>query len=333
AFQQLKEEPSFLDVTLCSAAGTWTSDLDILAVWPQAYIDYVPSAAWTTAEERGTANKGKSQNVKRSRDDSCTHVASSLVDVTAARFVVEEFHIPAKHFGKQLTVELHFTLDNRPRYAARIRPSTEPNLVNNELRNVTIRLCDLPCSGSRSGTVRRSKSPLLLADFASEVYGFLGRAHVGTSLLANSALNELIFKLRNRLPVHHLTCEFEPRIMGRRMEFSGAYWMALRHFPSDLPYSDVRRFGLPSKAESAADCALILHYLSNIYLLSFERPYYDSDYRFTVKMLAALAGRNFSIDTLEMWGRYGGLSDYRSMRAAFNGGMRLASLELDLLEH
>lgn len=54
-----------------------------------------------------------------------------------------------------------------------------------------------------------SKTVLLIPDFASEVYGFLDRAHIGTSLVANVTLSMLISKLKNCLPVHHLMCEFE----------------------------------------------------------------------------------------------------------------------------
>lgn len=54
-----------------------------------------------------------------------------------------------------------------------------------------------------------SKSILLLPDFASDVYAYLDRVHIGTSLNSNSVLSEVILKLKTRLPVHHLMCEFE----------------------------------------------------------------------------------------------------------------------------
>lgn len=50
---------------------------------------------------------------------------------------------------------------------------------------------------------------MLLTDFASEVYGFLDRAHAGPSLLANRGLHDRIRQLKQRLPVHHVTCVFE----------------------------------------------------------------------------------------------------------------------------
>lgn len=50
---------------------------------------------------------------------------------------------------------------------------------------------------------------MLIPDFASEVFGFLERAHVGSSLLANRDLRDVICQLKHRLPVHHLTCNFE----------------------------------------------------------------------------------------------------------------------------
>ncbi|KAH7693790.1 hypothetical protein AAVH_39170, partial [Aphelenchoides avenae] len=173
------------------------------------------------------------------------------------------------------------------------------------------------------------KSLLLHADFATEVYGFLDRAHVGTSLIANRALNELILKLKNRLPVHHLMCEFE-RHFDRREQHSGAYWMLLRHFRSDLRYSDMRQFKIPSMAGPVADCALIIRYLSNSHLFIFERP--GCYPRFAVKMLAALVDRNVSVNALRMRDGENALSDYRSMDTVFKGGMRVATLELSMSE-
>ncbi|KAH7671574.1 hypothetical protein AAVH_42626, partial [Aphelenchoides avenae] len=54
-------------------------------------------------------------------------------------------------------------------------------------------------------------SKLLLPDFASEVYGFLDRLHIGTSLTSNSRLSALLSKLKTRLPLHHLKCKFETK--------------------------------------------------------------------------------------------------------------------------
>lgn len=206
-----------------------------------------------------------------------------------------------------------------------------------------------------------SESPLLLPDFAFDVYGFLDRAHVGTSLLANSDLSELIFKLRNRLPVHHLTCEFEKHHLvssvtfsttlrhqivtvalfllpstfvfqreGRIRHFLGEYQVVLRRFQSDLTYSDMRRFKVPSEFGPLVDCALIVRHLSNSHLFHFKRP--EPSSRFVIKMLAALGDRNFSVgSTLRLWDEE--LSDYRSMHAAFGGGTRVTTLELSLFEH
>ncbi|KAH7719778.1 hypothetical protein AAVH_12729 [Aphelenchoides avenae] len=63
AFQELKEEPSFLDVVLGSSSGTWNSDMALSAVWPRAYIDYVPCGARTATNGPGKANKEKPQEV------------------------------------------------------------------------------------------------------------------------------------------------------------------------------------------------------------------------------------------------------------------------------
>ncbi|KAH7719190.1 hypothetical protein AAVH_13348 [Aphelenchoides avenae] len=172
---------------------------------------------------------------------------------------------------------------------------------------------------------RTSQSLLLHPDFASEIYGYLDRVHVGGSLTANRGLNGLLFALRHRLPAHHLTCKFE------KDPEDGVYWMVLRHFRRDLCYNDMRRFKVPSEAGPSADCAVILHHLSNSHVRSFKTM--GSNSRFAVKMLAAVADRNVSVGALRLRPDEGRLTDYRSMDTVFDGAMRLASLELHILEH
>lgn len=104
--------------------------------------------------------------------------------------------------------------------------------------------------------------------------------------------------------------------------------MTLRHFRRELPYSDLRRFKIPSAAGPAADCALVRRYLSNCHVFDFKTP--DSDSRFFIQMIAALVDRNFSAETLRMCSRGGGLLDYRSMDIVFDGGLRLETLEMNL---
>lgn len=107
------------------------------------------------------------------------------------------------------------------------------------------------------------------------------------------------------------------------------YWLVLQHFRRDLTYTDIRRFRVPSTAGStstAADCAVILRYLSNSHVTDFEAPHYEP--RFTFKMLAALVNRNFSMGRMRMRVLDGALTDYRSLDAVFRGGMQLDSLYL-----
>ncbi|KAH7709072.1 hypothetical protein AAVH_23653 [Aphelenchoides avenae] len=269
AFHRLTENPPFRDVTIVEPYKGWPS-MVLASVWPQVYIDHVHCGACMKTEHES--------------------------------LVVEKLHIPSKHFNKQLTVELHFTLDGlEPTDDGDVRPATAPVLEKFKLCEVTTRLENISRSGSPSETARTSKSLLLLPEFASEVYGFLDREHVGTSLIANRRLNELLFKLRNRLPVHHVSLIFE------------------------------KQFEVPSKDGPAAYCALIIHHLSNSHLFAFKSP--ESDSRFALKMLAALANRNFSIGALRMRDDGGGLSDYRSMDVVVAGGMRLDALELSMFEH
>lgn len=110
---------------------------------------------------------------------------------------------------------------------------------------------------------------------------------------------------------------------------TSAYWLNLHHFRPDLPYTDVRRLKLPSEAGPAADCALILRYLSNSHVFDFKAPVSDS--RFTLRMLAAFVGRNFSVGRLRMCVLDDQLTDYRSINAVFDGGLRLGKLHLRIL--
>ncbi|KAH7709071.1 hypothetical protein AAVH_23652 [Aphelenchoides avenae] len=180
---------------------------------------------------------------------------------------------------------------------------------------------------------RESKSMLLLPEFASEVYGFLDRIYAGTSLMASRALNELLLKLRHMLPVHHLTCEFQEDIADRGpflSAFTGAFRMTVYLIRRDVAYRDVRRFKIHSMAGPAADCARVRRYLSNAHVADFWAP--TEEPSFSLKMLAALVNRNFTVSRLQMSAVDGPLTDFRSMDAIFGGGVRLDALTLGMRE-
>ncbi|KAH7719208.1 hypothetical protein AAVH_13366 [Aphelenchoides avenae] len=119
---------------------------------------------------------------------------------------------------------------------------------------------------------------------------------------------------------------FDPTIDEVRYAIAGAYWLIFHHFRRDLTYSNVRRFKLPSAEGAATDCALIRRYLSNSYVTDFKSPY--SDGRFSLKMLAALVDRNFTVDRLRVGALDGQLTDYRSMDVVFGGGLRMNALSV-----
>lgn len=48
---------------------------------------------------------------------------------------------------------------------------------------------------------------MLVPEFAVEVFGFLDRIHVGSSLLANRRMHDCLNDARGILPVHPLSCE------------------------------------------------------------------------------------------------------------------------------
>ncbi|KAH7660491.1 hypothetical protein AAVH_43725 [Aphelenchoides avenae] len=208
AFQDLKNEPSFLDITIavptkndvnhCANKGPISMDHPA-EVWPQVYRSYLPCPTCTTVEA------SKAWRIKNKQPPA---PPSSLL-----QYAVEKIHVPSKHFGKQLTVELHFNLGDAEKVGdadVPVRPPTASNTEKTGLHKVVIRLVDGVCGGSvLTSVARKSKSVLLLPDFASEVYSFIDRMHAGTSLIANRGLNELMFKLRHLLPMHHLMCEFE----------------------------------------------------------------------------------------------------------------------------
>ncbi|KAH7707959.1 hypothetical protein AAVH_24797 [Aphelenchoides avenae] len=171
---------------------------------------------------------------------------------------------------------------------------------------------------------------LLLPEYASEIFGFLDRAHFGSSLLANRHLRNLIGQLKQRLPVHHLKCAFEKVRLGRGRIQRGTYWLTIRHFQRSLPYTEVRRFRMPSTAGAKSDCDLIRRYLSNSHVDDIEAP--QADFSFTIKMLASLAACSVTVGRVELNAVAKRLADYRSMDAIF-GGMRMSELHLSCYEH
>ncbi|KAH7697461.1 hypothetical protein AAVH_35457, partial [Aphelenchoides avenae] len=165
---------------------------------------------------------------------------------------------------------------------------------------------------------------LLLPEFVSEVLGFLDRAHIGSSLLANRGLHDLICQLKKRLPVHHLKCAFQRDVLGYGRERTyGTYWLHMRHIQRDLSYTNVRRFEMPSTAGAANDCDLIRRYLGNSHVGDLQATL--TDFSFAIKMLASLAARNVSVGSIELLAETERLSDYRSMDAVF-GGMSMSNL-------
>ncbi|KAH7720596.1 hypothetical protein AAVH_11927 [Aphelenchoides avenae] len=214
-------------------------------------------------------------------------------------FAVEKFHVSSKSFAKQLTVELHYQLEEAEEEEETDEEGEEVTEQEQSscIDKIIIRLANETCSaqGRISGPVSRSSATLLLQpDFASEVFGFLDRAHVGSSLLANRAVYNLICQLKQRLPVHHLN------------------------------------FKLPSVAGAEDGCVLIRNYLSNSHVADLLAP--DYELPFAIKMLADLASRNFSAGCVRLSAETARLSDYRSMDAVF-GRMRMSELHLSCAEH
>ncbi|KAH7715164.1 hypothetical protein AAVH_17438 [Aphelenchoides avenae] len=221
------------------------------------------------------------------------HACTTLETVEAPRNphrAVEKFHVSSEHFRKQLIVELHCEL-TRVAVIARVRGATL----------------------------------LLQPDLASEVFGFLDRALVGSSLLANRDLHDLLHQLKQRLPVHRLECGFNEVLSD------AAYWMSVSRIRRDLSYTDVRHFMIPSTAGAENDCALIRHYLSNSHV-AYLRPPCEISFPFTIKMLASLASRNVSVGDMHLDARAERLSDYRSMDLIF-GGMQMSELDLSCCEN
>ncbi|KAH7716020.1 hypothetical protein AAVH_16576 [Aphelenchoides avenae] len=328
AFRELHEEPASLDVTITALHGLGATSPS--EAWPQVYATHLPCSACSsvqTIEER-RITRGKTPIRVGFRPGGAPVPREAPVDPNkAVDFAVETFHISSKRFRKRLTLELHYELIQGTTAIDREQSSL--------LQKITIQLSDETCSaqGGLCGTSNRSSAThLLLPDFASEVFGFLDRVHVGTSLLANRDLYGVICQLKQRLPVHHLTCAFVSEMRGGRCVrwFSGFYWVEIRHLQRDLSYADMRRFKIPSPAGVEGDCDLIRHYLSNSHVADLQPP--GSCFPFSIKMLAALASRNFSVGSVCLrTDDDARLSDYRSMDAIF-GGMRLSSLDLSCEE-
>lgn len=129
------------------------------------------------------------------------------------------------------------------------------------------------------------------------------------------------------------------------MAWNGFYWFTLHHFQHDLPYNDERQFRMPSDS-AETDSSLVRSYLSNSHVASLRMPdesvlsfrskaevdeIYLCECRFALRMLAALANRNFSVGHLQLFAGADRLTDYRSMDAVF-GGMRIKNVELRATE-
>ncbi|KAH7713842.1 hypothetical protein AAVH_18787 [Aphelenchoides avenae] len=310
AFVRLREEPASLDITVnlshadaerssgaqCTSASHEPVAKSLEDMWPEVYACHLPCAACTTLRSMLESIPLPGE---RSRE--------------STEYATEIFHVVSNNFDKKLTLELTFALGDPQTHA----PATASRIEKMELRQLVAYLDEKPCNPLRDDIARKRKTILLIPDFATEVYGFLDRVHIGASLIASDGLSELLSKLKNRLPVHHLTCAFEAETVEDELDFhlfTGAYRCVLHHFRRDIAYTDVRRLVIPSTEGPAADGALI--------------PYYAND-RFVLRMLAALVvGRNFSVGRLQMHAWDGKLTDYRSMDVIFGGGLRLDALHL-----
>ncbi|KAH7697460.1 hypothetical protein AAVH_35456, partial [Aphelenchoides avenae] len=95
AFLGLHNDPIYLDVTITDITGLGTTRPS--EVWPQAYTAYLPCYACSTVE-----------TVER---DPRRKYPESTGPVGAMDVAVEKFHVSSSRFGKRLTVELHFELE------------------------------------------------------------------------------------------------------------------------------------------------------------------------------------------------------------------------------
>lgn len=131
----MREEPSFLDITLGELSEARGPNIDIWEAWPQAYVDHLPCYACTQIDKLYTANKENAQRwvamrtlatmLPRKEGPWFPH-CRIYFSTKQRRFIVETFHIQSKHFNKRLTVELHFALwDWHSLWSVSARPSTE----------------------------------------------------------------------------------------------------------------------------------------------------------------------------------------------------------------
>ncbi|KAH7708868.1 hypothetical protein AAVH_23875 [Aphelenchoides avenae] len=295
AFQELSEEPSFLQVTImCGSVGR-------IEVSPPLYDDYYPCTAcrrFTTVQTRYRPE-----------------VAAACSDANM-KCVVEKFHICSKHFTKQLSFELY------SKFWSPIK--------------VLVRVEDPVCGVAAvtlSKSASRTRTLMLVPEFAVEVFGFVDRVHIGSSLLANRRIQDCLNDTKGILPVHLLSCELRRDSLGYDSEtwqhrYSTYYRLVLHHFQRDLPYNDAREFKLCDVMTSQEECALALRYLSNSYIVVFGSHHAN----FFLRMLGALGGRNVTVGrvTLSWFGAC--VRDYRALERAFGGQLPITSLRLSLGE-
>ncbi|KAH7702009.1 hypothetical protein AAVH_30851 [Aphelenchoides avenae] len=263
--------------------------------------------------------------------------------------VVEKFHFCSKHFTKQLSIEL-YSSTRRHFYGYEFygRPATTSEHAKVGPYKVIVRLEDPVCGVAAvpSFIVASKRTTMVLVpEFAVEVFGFLDRIHIGSSLLANRRMHDCLTDAKGILPVHQLSCELQKEQLGFDYDiwacrYNTYYWLRLHHFQRDLPYNDAREFKLCDEMSPQEECALVLRYLSNSYIVGFAddrcagspHPKDENLSSFFLRMLGALAAQNVAVGRLRLGGFGACVRDYCALERAFDGQLPITALRVSLKE-
>ncbi|KAH7708645.1 hypothetical protein AAVH_24090 [Aphelenchoides avenae] len=187
AFQQLNEEPPFLHAT------TMHGNVGSIEVSPPLYVDCFPCTAC--------------------RRDATVQTRLRTCDAKS-ECVVETFHIRSNLFTKQLSIELYYMTAghfNGCEFYARPETASDTAKLWSPIKVIVLvedPVCGMAVVPSAKVTSKRS-TMMLVPEFAVEVYGFLDRIHVGSSLLANRRMHDSLSAAKGILPLHQLSCDLD----------------------------------------------------------------------------------------------------------------------------
>ncbi|KAH7713900.1 hypothetical protein AAVH_18740 [Aphelenchoides avenae] len=203
-------------------------------------------------------------------------------------YIVEKFHARNNRFGRPLTLEFHFTLNDEDvvfpgHEETRGRKDYENSKSN--LVKIVASLAEPRCTrGPPLQATTKRVCLLKTSEVVGEVFGFLVRDHLEVCRLVCGGWKKLVDDGANVLALHHLKCSSEdvtttadnarswpPRELPEVL----AWCLEIIRFREDLPFNDARRFKFTSQTPREYTRALIRRHLRNCYVEKLECDYIE----------------------------------------------------------